>query len=82
MINIKFEHDADRASAFDGKVKIGECVFVEEGNNWNIVTTRVNSNYQGQGIARRLVEVVLKHAAKNQKKVVATCSFAKKVIEK
>ena len=29
MINIKFEHDADRASAFDGKVKIGECVFVE-----------------------------------------------------
>ena len=80
MIEIKFEKD--RAVAYDGDKKIGECVFVEEKECFNIVHTGVNDSYQGQGIARRLVECVIENVKEIGKNVIADCSYAKKVIEK
>ena len=50
-------------------------------NIWNIVHTVVNSKYQGQGIARKLVNCVIENALKENKEVIADCSYAKKVLD-
>ena len=78
MIEIKFENN--KSVAYDDNDKIGECDFIESNNTWNIVHTEVNNSYQGQGIARRLVECIIENAKVNQKNLVAECSYAKKII--
>lgn len=79
MIEIKFEQD--RTVAYDNNTKVGECDFIENQDTWNITHTEVDNNYQGQGIARKLVETVIENAKNSNKKLIATCSYAKKVIE-
>lgn len=81
MIEIVFNKDENKAIAYDNKKQIGECDFKETKDVWNITHTEVDSNYQGQGIARRLVENVIENSKKYNKCIEATCSYAKKVIE-
>ena len=81
MVEIKFVKEENRAVAYDNEVEIGECEFIEEEDVWNIVHTGVDSKYQGQGIARRLVECIIENAKSNSKTLVADCSYARKVIE-
>ena len=54
----------------------------ESRKGWNIVHTEVDGTYQGQGIARKLVECVIENAKKCNKKLVADCSYAKIVLER
>ena len=82
MIEIKFEKENNKAVAYDNKTTIGECVFIEDGKYWNIVRTEVNRLYQGQGIARELVEKVIENAKINDRKIIADCSYAKRIIER
>ena len=56
-------------------------IFLFKKNIWNIVHTVVNSKYQGQGIARKLVNCVIENALKENKEVIADCSYAKKVLD-
>ena len=81
MIEIIFDKDNNQAAAYDNNLKIGECVFLESEDSWNIIHTEVNNNYQGQGIAKKLVECVIENAKKANKEIVADCSYAKRVIE-
>ena len=55
MINIKFIKKENRAVAYDNEIEIGECEFEEIENTWNIIHTIVDTKYQGQGIAKTLV---------------------------
>ena len=80
MIEIKFENNM--AVAYNEDKKIGECIFLDLGEQWNITHTQVDSLYQGQGIARKLVDCVIENANIYNIKVVADCSYAKKVIER
>lgn len=82
MIEIKFEKENNRAVAYDNKTTIGESVFIEDGEYWNIVHTEVSSLYQGQGIARKLVEKVIENAKLYDRKIIADCSYAKRIIER
>lgn len=82
MIEIKFNKDENKSIAYDNNMKIGECDFNEQENTWNITHTEVNNSYQGQGIARRLVEIIIENSKKYNKELIADCSYAKKVIEK
>ncbi len=78
MVNIIFEQN--KSVAYDGTRIIGECDFIENDNTWNIVHTEVSSEYQGKGIARKLVECVIENAKKSNKKIIADCSYAKKIL--
>lgn len=80
MIEIKFE--GNRTVAYENDTKIGECDFVESENIWNITHTEVDPSYQGQGIARKLVECIIENAEKHNKSLIADCSYAKRLIEK
>lgn len=81
MITIKFIKKENKAVAYDNKVEIGECEFAEIEQTWNIIHTEVNSKYQRQGIAKRLVKCVIENSQKYNKNLIAECSYAKKVIE-
>ena len=52
MITIKFIIDKQKSIALDNDFLIGECEYIVNDNTWNIIHTTVNSNYQGQGIAK------------------------------
>ena len=82
MIKIVFKEKEKRSIAYDLNKQIGECDFEEINDTWNITHTEVDSTYQGQGIAKKLVENVIQNAQKLNKKLEATCSYAKKLIEK
>lgn len=82
MIEIVFKLDENKTIAYDSEKKVGECDFEEIDDIWNITHTEVDSDYQGQGIARKLVENVIENSQKYNKKITATCSYAKKIIEK
>ncbi len=81
MIEIKFLKDENKAVVYDNKNIIGECQFVVNKNTWNIIHTQVNKEYQGQKIARNLVNCVIEKAKENNKLIVAECSYAKKIID-
>ena len=82
MIEIIFDKEKNRAVAYNNTIQVGECDFLETEDYWNITHTEVNGNYQGQGIARKLVECIIENAKKEDKKLVAECSYAKKILEK
>ena len=81
MIEYKFDEKNNRVISYDNNKIIGKCVYELEDNCWNIVHTEVCKTYQGKGIARKLVNEVILNAKKNNKKVIAECSYAKKKIE-
>lgn len=81
MVKILFDKGQNRSIAYDEEQKVGECSFIVQENKWNITHTEVNNNYQGQGIARKLVECVIEKGKENNKTVVADCSYARKIIE-
>ena len=81
MIEIKFDENNNKSIAYDDNIQIGECDYIEAEDAWNITHTEVDPTYQGQGIARKLVECIIENAEKHNKKLIAECSYAKKVIE-
>lgn len=82
MIEIKFYIDEKKSVAYYNNIEIGECCFVEEDDTWNIIHTFVKSEYQGMGIAKKLVECVKKYSDYNHKKLKADCMYAKKIISR
>ena len=80
-MQIIFDKEKRRACALEEDKVIGVCEFTEEKDTWNIIHTEVNEAYQGQGIAKELVLEVIKNAKKEEKKVIADCSYAKKILE-
>lgn len=82
MIEIKFDELKKQVIAYDGDTNVGECDYEEDGDTWNIIHTSVSDTHQGQGIARKLVECVIENAEKQNKKVVADCWYAKKLLNK
>lgn len=82
MIEIKFDKNNNKSIAYDNSSPIGECDFIEQEGCWNIIHTEVSNLYQGQGIAKRLVECIIENAEKYNKKLIADCSYAKNVMEK
>ena len=82
MIKIEFSEKEKKSIAYDLDKKVGECDFEETNDTWNITHTEVDSAYEGQGIAKKLVENVIQNARILNKNLEATCSYAKKLIEK
>lgn len=81
MVKIQFDKMNNRSIALDEDTVIGECDFIPSEEGWNIVHTGVSDKYQGQGIARKLVECVIENAREASQKLTADCSYAKRVLE-
>lgn len=49
---------------------------------FNIVHTEVDQKFGGKGIGKQLVKAAVEYARKNDKKIIASCSYAHAVLEK
>ena len=76
-IRIVFEEASQQAFAYDGEKPIGECQYdVDSTGKWIIVHTGVRPEYNGRGIAKRLVESVIEVAREHGTKIIPLCSYA------
>ncbi len=75
-IKIVFEAERHRSAAYDNDTVIGVCTYQTTASNWIINHTKVNPEYGGQGIARHLVETVIKQARRARVKIIPECSYA------
>ena len=81
MIKIVFEKEKNRSAAYDEDKNIGVCEFKVSGNNWTITHTGVDTNYGGQGIAKKLVMAVKEEADRENINIIPVCSYAVKVLQ-
>ena len=80
-IRIVFEEAAQQATAYDGDKPIGECQYdVDSTGKWIIVHTGVRPEYNGRGIAKRLVESVIEAARERGARVIPVCSYAQRLM--
>ena len=75
-IKIVFDEERECALALDGDSEIGECCYEAGPDGWTIYHTGVHPEYEGKGIARRLVFKVLEEGERRKMSVTATCSYA------
>ncbi|WP_051142952.1 GNAT family N-acetyltransferase [Butyrivibrio sp. AE2015] len=80
-VAVKLDKENNRSIAVDkdGNI-IGECNYQETTEAITIYHTEVNPEYGGNGIARRLVYKIFEEADRECKKIVATCSYAAKML--
>lgn len=82
MIEMTFEMDKKRASAWDGEKMAGTCEFLVLPSFWIITHTVVDPSYGGQGIAGKLVDCVVQAAVTMNKKIKPFCSYARRMFDK
>ena len=80
-IDVSLDLQRNRSVATDNGKEIGECDYEVIDSRWNIYHTEVSPEYGGKGIAKRLVYKVIEAAERNCVNVMATCSYARKVLE-
>ena len=80
-IRIVFEEAEQQATAYDDDKPIGECQYdVDSTGNWIIVHTGVRPEFNGRGIAKRLVESVIEAARERGTKIIPLCSYAQRMM--
>ena len=80
-VRIVFEEHNRQALAYDGTVVVGECQYVVSGSaEWTVSHTGVRPEYNGRGIARRLVEAVVGAARERKIRIVPLCSYARRMM--
>ena len=79
-MQIIFEPEHFRSAAYDGETRVGVAEIEEARGYWVITHTEVDPAYEGQGIARRLIEEIVAEARRAGKKIVPLCSYADKMM--
>lgn len=65
------------------ETEIGEVTWSTAGDSMIIIDhTYVDDKYRGQGIAEKLVSLVVSYAREHHKKVIPLCPFAKKEFDR
>ncbi len=77
MINVTFEPQNNRAAAYDGEKLIGESDYSASEGLWIISHTGVNPEYREQGVASKLVALLVDEARKSSIKINPLCPFAR-----
>ena len=89
-VTVEFEKDNCKSVAYkalddpSGESKgqqIGECDFERTPDGWVIYHTEVFPEFEGKGIAKRLVYKLVEAAEREGAKVIPVCSYARKVLE-
>ena len=80
-IRVVFEPSEQQSVAYDGDRPIGECQYnVDKTGQWVIMHTGVRPEYNGRGIAKRLVETVIDAARERGAKIIPLCSYAQRLM--
>ena len=79
-IRVELDSENLRSVAMDKDRQIGECDYEETPEGRVIYHTEVIPEYEGRGIAKRLVYKILEASEREGKKVIPTCSYAVKLL--
>ena len=80
-IRITFEAENRQSAAYDGDKMIGECQYnIDHTGKWVIMHTGVRPEYNGRGIAKRLVECIIEAARERGVKIIPVCSYAQRMM--
>ncbi len=79
---MRFKKNNNKIYLEDNNKIIAEIEYEEKNNAYIVTHTYVDESLRGQGIAKQLVEQVIEEAKKNNKEITATCSYAKKILNK
>lgn len=82
MVEVLFEEENNRSAAYDGGNFVGESTFSPSNGLWIIDHTYVEEAYNGQGIAKKLVETIVNEARKRKVKIIPLCPFAHREFSK
>ena len=82
MIEIKFIKLENKVIAINNGIRIGECEFIINNKEWNIIHTFVLNDYRGKNIAQKMIECIIEEAKKENRKLIANCSYAKEMLSK
>ena len=75
-VRVVFDEAGQRSLAIHDDEEVGECSFETCPDSWSIVHTGVRGEYEGKGIAKRLVYKVVEEAEKRKTKIIPVCSYA------
>ena len=81
-MQIRYEVEQGRSAAYDKENRVGIAEFDARDGRWSITHTEVDPAYGGQGIARRLIEVLIAAARRDGAKIVPLCSYADKMMRR
>lgn len=59
----------------DGEEKIGEMIISISGKDMTVYHTEVLPEYEGKGIAKKLLDAMVEYVRKNGFKVIALCPY-------
>ena len=80
-IRIVYDAENRQALAYDGDKPIGECQYnIDRTGKWVIMHTGVRHEYNGRGIAKRLVEKIIEAARERGTKIIPVCSYAQRMM--
>ena len=79
-VSVVFEEDNNRSAAYVGGKQIGECEFSPSATRWIINHTGVRPEFEGKGIAKKLLLKVIEAARAKNVKITPLCSYARKVM--
>ncbi len=77
---IRYQFEFHRSAAYDEEQCIGECDYGVQDGRWIITRTVVSPLYTEEGIARHLVLLVEEQCHIQGMPLIATCSYAQKVL--
>ena len=79
-IFLQYDQKQQCATAYDEEKQVGICQYDRRDGIWCIYHTYTDPSYTGQGIARQMVERVVKEAETSGVELIATCWYARKVL--
>lgn len=80
-MSLKYQQVDNGFVCVDNNQQIAEIVWEKEGNIVDIVKTKVDDNYGGQGIAYHLVELCVNYVKDNNYQIKPTCSYVKHLLD-
>ena len=83
-MNISHEEARNKGAFFveeNGKRQAELAYFKPAANKMNIYHTEVDERLRGKGVGRELVKAAVDLARENGFKIIASCPYAKKIIE-
>lgn len=85
-LQIKISKEGNKGKAYatvDGEVSLAEMTFSISGANmWIVDHTEVDESLRGQGVGRKLLDLIVKNARKEEVKILPLCPYAKSVFDK
>lgn len=73
---MELKYEKNRVVLMDGLKEVGFCSYIQKDDVWIIDHTVVDHEYQGQGLAKKLLYLVIDEARKKGKKIIPQCSYA------